>query len=163
MERHEKVIKDSHDYLVEASEKFKDALTKKVREMEKHVDSHDIMKESIEALAVTARERFRGFHHDSEASRRARNQRQTYHGRELEIVHADLLKSQEEWIQERKDLHEKIKNMEKESKELKAERDKFMDQVSAHAVRNYKRSQEQGEEKAKAAKLAQRITRNFVE
>jgi hypothetical protein len=140
MEQHEKVIKDSHDYLVEASEKFKDALTKKVREMEKHVDSHEIMKESIEAVAVAARERFRGFHHDSEASRKARNQRQTYHGRELEILHADLLKSQEAWIQERKDLHEKIKNMEKERMELKAERDKFMNQVSAHAIRNHKRS-----------------------
>jgi hypothetical protein len=153
MERHERVIKDSHDYLVEASEKFKDALTKKVREMEKHVDSHEIMKESIEALAVTARERFRGFHHDPEASRRARNQRQTYHVRQLEIANANLLKSLEEWIQERKDLHEKIENMEKESKELKAEREKFKDQVSAHAIRNYKRSQEQVEEKALAAKL----------
>jgi hypothetical protein len=123
--------------------------------MEKHIDSHEVMKESIEVLAVTARKQFREFHYDSEASRRARRQRQTYHGRELEIVHADLLKSQEEWIQERKDLHEKIKCLEEESKKLKAENEKYMDMISAHAIRIHKRSQEQVEEKAKANKLVE--------
>ncbi len=44
--------------------------------------------------------------------------------------------------------------MEEEIEKHKAERDKLMDMVSAHAVRIHKRSQEQIEEKAKAAKLA---------
>jgi hypothetical protein len=45
--------------------------------------------------------------------------------------------------------------MDEESKKLKAERDKYMDQVSAHAIRNHQKSQEQVEEKAKADKLAE--------
>jgi hypothetical protein len=163
MEQHEKVVKDTHDCLVEASEKFKDALTKQVREMEKHIDRH-VMKESTEALTVTARKQFRGIilgegtnngSFDLEASRKARKERRTYLEMELEHYNADLVKSQEEWTLERKALHEKIKCMEEEIEKLKAERDKLMDMVSAHAVRIHKRSQKQVEEKAKANKLVE--------
>jgi hypothetical protein len=131
--------------------------------MEKHVDSHEVMKESIEALAVTARKQFRGIilgegtndgSVDLVASRRARKGQRTYLEMQLERYNADLVKSQEEWTLERKDLQKKIKCMEEEIEKLKAERDKLMDMVSAHAVRIHKRSQEQVEEKAKAAKLA---------
>jgi hypothetical protein len=154
MEQHEKVVKDSHDCLVEASEKFKDALIKQVREMDKHIDKHEILKEETEMLAVTARKQFRGISFDTESSKGTRKEQRTYLERELEIANADILKNQREWMQERNAFQEKIKCMEKETKELKAERDKYKDQVSAHAIRNYKRSQEQVEEKAEAAKLA---------
>ncbi len=154
MEQHEKVVKDTHDCLVEASEKFKDAFTKQVREMEKHIDSHEVLKESTEVLAVTARKQFRGISFDVEASKGTRKEQRTYLERELEIVNADLLKSQREWIQERNAFHEKIKCREEESKKLKVENGKYMDMISAHAIRIHKRSQEQVEEKAIAAKLA---------
>ncbi len=77
-----------------------------------------------------------------------------YLQRELEVVNAELLKSQREGARELSEFHAKIECMEKETKELKAERDKYKDLVSAHAVRSFQRSQEQVEEKAKAAKLA---------
>jgi hypothetical protein len=36
MEQHERLVKDAHDHLAEALEKFKASLTKQMREMEKH-------------------------------------------------------------------------------------------------------------------------------
>ncbi len=57
MEQHEKLVKDAHDHLAEASEKFKAALTQQVRVMQKHNDRHVVMVE-VEAttdLATTAR------------------------------------------------------------------------------------------------------------
>ncbi len=164
MEQHEKMVKDTHDCLVEASEKFKAALTKQVRVMEQHNDRHEILKEETETLSVTARKQFRGITFgevasygrlDLEAARDTRKDRRSYLEMELEIVNADLVKNQGEWIQERSALHEKIKVMEEECKRLKVERDKYMDQVSAHAVRNHRKGQEQKEEKAKADKLAE--------
>jgi hypothetical protein len=59
MEQHEKLVKDAHDFLAEASEQFKTALTKQVRVMERHNSRHEILKESTAALANTARKRFR--------------------------------------------------------------------------------------------------------
>jgi hypothetical protein len=168
MEQHEKLVKDTHEFLAEASEQFKTALTKQVRVMEKHIDRHEILKESTEVLAVTARKQFREItlgegtnngRFDLEAARETRKERKSYFEMELELVNADLMKSQGEWNQECNALHEKIKCMDEESKKLKAERDKYMDQVSAHAIRNHQKSQEQVEEKAKADKLAE----NYVE
>jgi hypothetical protein len=105
MEQHEKVVKDTHDCLVEASEKFKAALTKQVRVMEMHIDRHEILKESTETLAVTARKQFREIslgegsnyaRFDLEAARETRKDRKSYFEMELEIVNADLVKSQGE-------------------------------------------------------------------
>ena len=59
MDQHEKFVKDAHDCLVEASGKFKDALTKQVRGMEQHIDKHEVMKESAEALAISTTKQFR--------------------------------------------------------------------------------------------------------
>jgi hypothetical protein len=59
MEQHEKLVKDTHDFLAEASEQFKTALTKQVRVMERHNSRHEILKESTAALANTARKRFK--------------------------------------------------------------------------------------------------------
>jgi hypothetical protein len=81
MDQHEKFVKDTHDGLVEASEKFKDALTKQVRWMEQHIDKHEVMKESTEPLAISATKQFRRIilgdemadgSFDLESSRRAR-------------------------------------------------------------------------------------------
>jgi hypothetical protein len=54
MDQHEKFVKDTHDCLVEASEKFKDALIKQVRGMEQHIDKHEIMKESTSMRSSSA-------------------------------------------------------------------------------------------------------------
>jgi hypothetical protein len=59
MQQHERLIKETHDHLAEASGKYKAALTKEVRLMEKHNDSHVVMVEATETLATTARKRFR--------------------------------------------------------------------------------------------------------
>jgi hypothetical protein len=40
MEQHEKLVKDAHDFLTEASEQFKTTLTKQVRVIERHNDRH---------------------------------------------------------------------------------------------------------------------------
>jgi hypothetical protein len=163
MDQHEKFVKDTHDSLVEASQKFKDALTKQVRGMEQHIDKHEVMKESAEALAISTTKQFRRIilgedtedgSSSSEASKRARKQQKTYAEMELKHVNAELTKIRKELSTELKEFHEKTTRMEEEREQLKAERDKYMDLVSAHGVRSFQRSQEQVEEKAKAAKLA---------
>ncbi len=52
MEQHEKLVKDTHDFLTEASEQFKTTLTKQVRVMERYNSRHEILKESTAALAT---------------------------------------------------------------------------------------------------------------
>jgi aromatic ring-opening dioxygenase catalytic subunit (LigB family) len=87
MDQHEKFVKDTHDSLVEVSEKFKDALTKQVRGMEQHIDKHEIMKESAEALAISTTKQFRRIilgedtvdgSFDLEASKRAKKQQKLF-------------------------------------------------------------------------------------
>ena len=96
MDQHEKFVKDAHDCLVEASGKFKDALTKQVRGMEQHIDKHEVMKESAEALAISTTKQFRRIilgvdtedsGSSSEASKGARKQQKTY--LEMELKHAN--------------------------------------------------------------------------
>ncbi len=74
---------------------------------------------------------------------------------ELERANAEATKIQKGWTEELKEFHEKTTRMEEEREQLKAERDKYMNMISAHAARAHKRSQEQVEEKAIAAKLAE--------
>ena len=163
MEQHEKFVKDAHDCLVEASGNFKDALTKQVREMEKHIDKHEVMKESAEALAISTTKQFRriilGVDTDdsgssSETSKRARKQQKSYLEMELKHVNSELEKIRKELSTEMKEFHAKTTRMEEERDQLKAERDKYKDLVSKHAVRSFQRSEEQIGEKAIAAKLA---------
>jgi hypothetical protein len=121
------------------------------------------MKESAEALAISTTKQFRRIilgedaedgGSSSEASRRARKQQKTYAERELKHVNTELEKIRKELSTELKEFHEKTRRMEEEREQLKAERDKYKDLVSKHAVRSFQRSEEQVEEKAKAAKLS---------
>ena len=59
MEQHEKLIKDAHDHLTDASEQFKEALKRQVHAMLKHNDTQVVMVESAENLALQARKGFR--------------------------------------------------------------------------------------------------------
>jgi hypothetical protein len=104
-------------------------------------DRHAVMVEETETLATTAKKRFRDIilgedaikeRFDLDASREARKERNTFIETELELVNANPVKSLEEWIEERKALHEKIKRIEKEYEKLKEDREKLIDQVSAH-------------------------------
>ncbi len=159
MEQHEKLVKDTHDFLAEASEQFKTALTKQVRVMERHNARHEILKESTAALANSARMRFRDISIGALREHAPKDMdlkpRKVWAESMLAIADEEHKKALEGWIEERKVFQEKIKCMEEEHEKLKAERYKFMDQVSAHAIRNHRKSQEQIEEKAKAAKLAE--------
>jgi hypothetical protein len=87
MEQHEKLVKDAHDFLEEASEQFKSALTKQVRVMETHNDRHEILKESTGALATSARKRFRNITLGDDTSKDARNNRKIW--AESLLAHAD--------------------------------------------------------------------------
>jgi hypothetical protein len=90
-----------------------------------------------------------------DASREARKGRKSFIETELELVNADLEKSQTEWIEERKVLHEKIKQKDDEYEKLKEDRDKLLDQVSDVGIKNYRRSQERIKEKAEASRIAE--------
>ncbi len=57
--QHEKLIKDTHDHLAEASEKFKLALKQQVHEMAMHSDRKEELAERIKTLAAQARKEFR--------------------------------------------------------------------------------------------------------
>jgi hypothetical protein len=87
MEQHERLIKEAHDHLAEASGKFKAALIKQVCLMEKHNDSHVVMVEATETLATTARKQFRDIilgedavkeRFDLDASREAKKGRKSF-------------------------------------------------------------------------------------
>jgi hypothetical protein len=152
MEQHEKLVKDTHDFLAEASEQFKTALTKQVRVMGRHHDRHEILKESTAALANSARKRFRdislGALSDHPLKDTDWRTRKVWAESMLASVDEEHKKALDGWIEERKALHEKIKCMDEECKKLKADREKLTDQVSEHALRNHQRSQKQVEEKA---------------
>ena len=145
MAQHEKLVKDTHDFLAEASEQFKTALTKQVRVMERHNSRHEILKESTAALANTARKRFRdislGALSDHTSKDTDWRTRKVWAESMLTSADEEHKKALDGWIEERKALHEKIKCMDEECKKLKADREKLMDQVSEHALRNYQRSQ----------------------
>jgi hypothetical protein len=127
MEQHEKLVKDAHDHLTEASGKFKAALIKQVHVMEKHNDRHVVMVEATTDLATTARKQFSNIIFGEDTSREARTSRKIYAESLLEEVEADFKKSQAEWIEERKALNEKI------------EREKLLNQISDVGVKNYRR------------------------
>jgi hypothetical protein len=59
IQQHDKLIKEAHDYLTEASEKFKSALGQQVHEMTMHTDRKEEMAERIKILATQARKEFR--------------------------------------------------------------------------------------------------------
>jgi phosphoenolpyruvate synthase/pyruvate phosphate dikinase len=158
MDQHEKFVKDAHDCLVEASGKFKDALTKQVREMEKYIDWSEVQKEATAAAANSARMRLRdvsmGVPKELEPTNQGWKNRKIWAETVLATLDKDHESARKGWSEERIVLQEKIKCREEKIEKLKAERDKYKDQVSAHAVRSFRRDQEQVEEKAKAAKLA---------
>jgi hypothetical protein len=61
IEQHEKLIKDAHDQLAEASRNFKKAaVERQVDVMEMHNDLHKSLKEEVQELATKARKQFRG-------------------------------------------------------------------------------------------------------
>jgi hypothetical protein len=124
--------------------------------MEQHIDRHEVIKESVEAMAISTTKQFRkiilgGDTEDgsssSEASKRARKQRKTYSEMELKHANTELAKIRKELSTELKEFHAKTTRMEEEREQLKAERDKYKDLVSAHGIRSFKRSEEQVEEK----------------
>jgi hypothetical protein len=158
MEQHEMVVKGSHDCIVEASEKYKDALTKQVREMEKYIDCCEVQKEATAAAANSARMRLRdvsmGVPKEPEPTNQGLKNRKIWAETVLATADKDHESDRKGWFEERIALQEKIKCREEKIEKLKAERDKYRDQVSAHAVKSFRRDQEQVEEKAKAAKLA---------
>jgi hypothetical protein len=161
MEQHEKLVKDTHDFLAEASKQFKTALTKQVRVMERHNNRHEILKESTAALANSARMRFRdisiGALRDHTLKDTDLKSRKVWAESMLAIADEEHKKSLDGWIEERKVLHEKIKCMDEECDKLKADREKLMDQVSKHALRNHQRSQKQVEEKAEVSKIMEEM------
>jgi hypothetical protein len=110
MEQHEKLVKDAHDHLAEASEKFKAA--------------HVVMVEATTDLATTARKQFSSIIFGEDTSKEARASRKTFTESLLDEVNADFKKSQEEWIEERRALHVKIKQKEEEREKLREERGK---------------------------------------
>jgi hypothetical protein len=159
MAQHEKLVKDTHDFLAEASEQFKTALTKQVRVMERHNSRHEILKESTAALANTARKRFRdislcGLSDHSSKDNKDRKTHKILAESMLARADEEHQKSLEEWMEERKVFQEKIKCMDEECKKLKEDREKLRDQVSEHAIRNHKRGQKQVEEKAEVSRIA---------
>jgi hypothetical protein len=158
MEQHEMVVKGSHDCIVEASEKYKDALTKQVREMEKYIDWYEVQKEATAAAANSARMRLRdvsmGVPKELEPTNQGWKNRKIWAETVLATLDKDQESARKGWSEERIVFQEKIKCREDEIEKLKAERDKYEDLVSAHATRSFQRSQEQVGEKAIAAKLA---------
>jgi hypothetical protein len=157
MEQHEKLVKNTHDFLAEASEQYKTALTKQVRVMEEYNVRHEALKESTETMANAARNEFRDILNvtlTDQAPTEGTKTRRIWAETLLASAENELTLARKGWDVERAELREKIELLEKETKEHKAERDKYKDLVSAHAVRSFQRSQEQVEEKAKAAKLA---------
>jgi hypothetical protein len=95
MEQHEKLVKDAHDHLAEASEKFKVALIKQVHVMEKHNDRHVVMVEATTDLATTARKQFSNIIFGEDTSREARTSCKIFAESLLEEVDADFKKSQQ--------------------------------------------------------------------
>ncbi len=94
-----------HDHLAEASGKFKAPLTKQVRLMEKHNDSHVVMVKATETLATTARKQFCDIILGEDTSKETRAHRKVYAESLLDKVDAEYKKSQAEWIEERKALY----------------------------------------------------------
>jgi hypothetical protein len=173
MQQHEKLVKDAHDHLVEASEKFKAALTQQLHVMQKHNDRHVVMVEATTDLATTTRKQFSNIIFGEDTSKEARSSRKTYAESLLEKVDADFKKSQAEWIEEREALYEKIKQKEEENKKLldqisdvgvknyrrkqqkEEENKKLLDQISDVGVTNYRRKQERAQERAVASRIAE--------
>ncbi len=152
--QHEKLIKETHDYLAEASEKFKLALEQQVHEMTMHTDRKEEMAERIKTLATQARKEFRNvcFASSLEASpvgassleaaggpnrvapvlsseerataREEKNAHKTATEYLLEESYKDLKKRQAKWDEEGSELRKKIKLLENE-------REKLMNQMSA--------------------------------
>jgi hypothetical protein len=101
MKQHEKLVKDAHDFLEEASEQFKSALTKQVRMMERHNDRHEVLKESTEELATTARKRFRDITLGEDTSKDASTGRKNYAESLLAQADEEHKKTQAGWMEER--------------------------------------------------------------
>jgi hypothetical protein len=158
MEQHERLIKDAHDRLTEASENFKAALTQQVHVMQMHNDMHVVMVETTEDLATHARKQFSSIifgnqlemaeDEGGETSRQARIARRTYTETLLDEAHVDLKKRQASWVEERRALNEKIKQQEDE-------REKLLDQISDVGVKNYRRKQERVKERAVSSRIAE--------
>jgi hypothetical protein len=176
--QHEKLIKETHDCLAEASEKFKLALEQQVHEMTMHTNRKEEMAERIKTLATQARKEFRNvcFASSLEASpveasaleaaggpnrvalvisseerataREEKNARKTATEYLLQESHTDLKKRQAKWNEERSELREKIKSLEDE-------REKLMDQISYVGTKNYQRKLERNKEIAEARKLVE--------
>jgi hypothetical protein len=116
--------------------------------MQKHNDRHEVLKEATEDLATTARKQFSNIIFGGDTSKEARNSRKSFTESMLDEVNADFKKSQAEWIEERKALHEEIKQKEEE-------REKLRDQISDVGVKHYQRQQAWIKERATASKIAE--------
>jgi hypothetical protein len=129
MEQHEKLIKDAHDHLTEASEHFKAALKQQVHVMLKHNDSQEVMVERTENLAIQARKKFRDLSHSSIPNPdRVKNTDAIVLRDKLRETNAQIKSSEKVWNKNRDDFMKRIQQLEDKNKKL-------MDQIS-HGCRD---------------------------
>jgi hypothetical protein len=155
LEQHnEKLIKDAHDHLSEASEKFKAVLDQQVHVMVKHNDRQESLKERAENLAIQARKEFRNICYASplvtEEVLKKREEQKSHKAAStylLEKAYEDLEKRQADWDEQRSEYNKKIKQLEEEKQKL-------LDQISYVGTKNYQRKQERTKEIIDSRKLA---------
>jgi hypothetical protein len=156
MEQHEKLIKDAHDHLTEASEQLKAALEQQVHVMLKHNDSQEVMVERTENLAIQARKEFRDLSLSSlsplDNPERIKDMDAVTLRNQLREANA-LIKSGDKIIRDKNcdDFMKRIQQLEDENKKL-------IDQISYVGTKNYQRKLERTKEIAEARKLAEEYT-----
>jgi hypothetical protein len=103
MKQHERLIKDVHDHLTEASKNCGAALAQQVHVMQKHNDRHEVLVEATSDLATRARKQFSSIIFEEAAegegvgtAKQARIARRTYTESLLDEARADLAKRQAE-------------------------------------------------------------------
>jgi hypothetical protein len=134
IEQHEKLVKDAHDHLAEASVKFKAAVERQVDLMVIHNDGHGSLKEGIQKLAIQARKEFRKISYASPLTPTSvPNTTETETSAPaylLKMANKDLEKRQANWDEQRSEYVKRIKQLEEEKKKL-------LDQISHVGVKKY--------------------------
>ncbi len=119
LEQHEKLVKDAHDHLSEASEKFKAALDQQVHVMVMHNDRHEMMKEGAEKLAIEARKEFRNLSHSFVGnSDNTKNTNVNVLKDKLREANAQVRINENLWDGQRSDFEKRTKQLEEEKKKL---------------------------------------------
>jgi hypothetical protein len=155
LEQHEKLIKDAHDHLSEASEKFKAALDQQVHVMVKHNDTQESLKERTENLAIQTRKEFRNICYviplvTAEVPNKIEVQKSHKSGTAylLDKAYEDLEKRQADWDEQRSEYKKKIKQLEEKKQKL-------LDQISYVGTKNYQRKLERTKELSETRKMTE--------